>query len=260
MLDFLHWIRDKEFDLIFSKTELDLSDKSLLEIGAGSGYQLEMLRHKVGEALGVDISESNYAEVRSASVILYDGHHLPFDAQRFDIIFSSNTLEHIPHLEEIHQEFKRVLKPGGICIHVVPTHHWKLRQILGFYLLLPSTLLRRFFPKNKNLEVSAQPQSQTPPTVEVLKGPKSATQKLRNLLLPEHHGERGNVFSEYFFFRPQWWKNHFEQNQWEILKNEGLGLFYSPYGFLGAKLSLQLRKSWSKSLGSSCQLFIIRPK
>jgi SAM-dependent methyltransferase len=260
MLDFLHWIRDTEFDLIFSKTDLDLSTKSLLEIGAGSGYQLEMLRHKVAEALGVDISESNYAEVRSTSVILYDGHHLPFDEQRFDIIFSSNTLEHIPHLEEIHQEFKRVLKPGGICIHVVPTNHWKLRQILGFYLLLPLTIGRRFFPKNKNSEVSAQSQNQTPPITEVAKSPKSATQKLRNLLLPEHHGERGNVFSEYFFFRPQWWKNHFEQNQWEILKNEGLGLFYSPYGFLGAKLSLQLRKSWSKSLGSSCQLFIIRPK
>lgn len=260
MLDFLHWIRDTEFDLIFSKTGMDLSDKSLLEIGAGSGYQLEMLRHKVAEALGVDISESNYAEVRSASVILYDGHHLPFDAQRFDVIFSSNTLEHIPHLEEIHQEFKRVLKPGGVCIHVVPTHHWKLRQILGFYLLLPVTFWRRFFSHKKG-QNSVQPaQNHSSPATEVVKSPKSTVQKLRNLLLPEHHGERGNVFSEFFFFRPQWWKNHFEQNQWEILKNEGLGLFYSPYGFLGARLPVQLRKSLSKLLGSSCQLFIIRPK
>lgn len=260
MLDFLHWIRDAEFDLIFSRVEMPLSDKSLLEIGAGSGYQLAMLRHKVAEAVGVDISASNYAEVRSAEVILYDGHHLPFEDQRFDIIFSSNTLEHIPHLGEIHQEFKRVLKPGGICIHVVPTHHWKIRQILGFYLLLPLTLWRRVFPERGKIQKAGDPNAQEVNVQTVRTAPKSLSQKLRNLLLPEHHGERGNVFSEYFYFRPKWWQEHFEQNQWQILKNEGLGLFYSPYGMLGKKLPLATRKAWSKTLGSSCQLFIIQPK
>ncbi|AEE48285.1 class I SAM-dependent methyltransferase [Haliscomenobacter hydrossis] len=261
MLDFLHWVRDMEFDLIFAKAGIDLSDKRLLEIGAGSGYQLAKLQKITREALGVDIFESNYAEVRSANVVLYDGHHLPFADQSFDVIFSSNTLEHIPHLEEIHREFKRVLKPGGLCLHVVPTHHWKLRQLVGFYLLLPAMLWRRFFPSTKQTPSQAVEAAvlQTP-EVTSNQGSKSIGQKLRNLFLPEHHGERGNVFSEYFYFRPRWWEKHFEDNNWTILKNEGLGLFYSPYAFLGQKLSASQRMQWSKWWGSSCQLFLIKPK
>jgi ubiquinone/menaquinone biosynthesis C-methylase UbiE len=261
MVDFLHWIRDIEFDLIFAKGGIDFSDKCLLEIGSGSGYQLTKLQKIAQQALGVDIFESNYAAVRSADVVLYDGHHLPFPDQSFDVIFSSNTLEHIPHLEEIHREFKRVLKPGGVCLHVVPTHHWKLRQIFCFYLLLPLNIWRRFLKTPKIATGDAREVS----AVQTLGLPaqgtsKSIGQKLRDLLLPEHHGERGNVFSEFFYFRPQWWKKHFEENDWVVLKNEGLGLFYSPYGLLGAQLSSSQRMQWSKWWGSSCQLFLIKPK
>jgi SAM-dependent methyltransferase len=261
MLDFLHSVRKLEFDLIFSKAEINLSDKRLLEIGAGSGYQLAKLQKITQQALGVDIFESNYADVRSADVVLYDGHHLPFPDQSFDVIFSSNTLEHISHLEEIHREFKRVLKPGGVCLHVVPTHHWKLRQIFGFYLLLPLNIWRRFLKTPKIAADDATKASTVQmPVISAHGTSKSIGQKLRDLLLPEHHGERGNVFSEYFYFRPQWWKKHFEENDWFVLKNEGLGLFYSPYGLLGAQLSSSQRMQWSKWWGSSCQLFLIKPK
>ena len=60
MLDFLHSVREIEFDLIFSKAEINLSDKRLLEIGAGSGYQLAKLQKITQQALGVDIFEINY--------------------------------------------------------------------------------------------------------------------------------------------------------------------------------------------------------
>ncbi|HOY19265.1 MAG TPA: hypothetical protein PLC89_18295 [Haliscomenobacter sp.] len=53
---------------------------------------------------------------------------------------------------------------------------------------------------------------------------------------------------------------HFEDKDWTILKNEGRGLFYSSYAFLGQKLTSSKRIHWSKWWGSSCQLFLIKPK
>jgi ubiquinone/menaquinone biosynthesis C-methylase UbiE len=59
-------------------------------------------------------------------IIDYDGHSIPFDNQSFDIVFSSNVMEHILHTYEIQKEISRVLNNDGISIHVMPTPTWRI--------------------------------------------------------------------------------------------------------------------------------------
>ena len=52
---------------------------------------------------------------------------MPFDAGSFDVVYTSNVLEHIPMaaLPGLHREVRRVLQPGGTALHVTPSHTWR---------------------------------------------------------------------------------------------------------------------------------------
>lgn len=97
----------------------------LLEIGAGTGWQAHALALHGYDVSAVDLSSSNYAAARVFPVMDYDGHTLPFGDDTFDIVYSSNLLEHIPHLESFQKEIHRVLRPVGCVIHVLPSGSWR---------------------------------------------------------------------------------------------------------------------------------------
>ena len=97
----------------------------LLEIGAGTGWQAHALAQQGYEVSAVDLSGSKYAGDRVFPVQDYDGHTLPYGDGEFDIVYSSNLLEHIPHLEDFQREIHRVLRPDGCVIHVLPSSSWR---------------------------------------------------------------------------------------------------------------------------------------
>jgi SAM-dependent methyltransferase len=97
----------------------------LLEIGAGSGWQSRELSLRGYDVASIDIPESNFSAQREWPVIDYDGHNIPFCGKSFDIVFSSNVLEHIPHVREFQSEIQRVLRDDGIAVHLVPSAAWR---------------------------------------------------------------------------------------------------------------------------------------
>jgi len=102
------------------------SEGRLLEIGAGTGWQAQALQDRGYDVSAIDIASSNLREERIWLVTDYDGMKIPFDDNTFDIVFSSNVLEHIPHIFEFQKEIQRVLKPEGIAIHILPSSSWRL--------------------------------------------------------------------------------------------------------------------------------------
>ena len=48
-------------------------------------------------------------------------------------MFSSNVLEHVRELDQLEVEIKRVLRPGGLCVHVLPTHVWRFWTTLSAF-------------------------------------------------------------------------------------------------------------------------------
>ncbi len=125
--DFLKKIREHELQKIIKK----IPPKSkILEIGGGSGWQakiLDGLGHKVSS---IDIENSFYLKEKIFNVQTYDGIKIPFNNEEFDIIFSSNVLEHIKETNKYQKELYRVLKDEGLAIHIIPSATWRIWTIL----------------------------------------------------------------------------------------------------------------------------------
>jgi ubiquinone/menaquinone biosynthesis C-methylase UbiE len=98
----------------------------VLEIGAGAGWQAEMLKARGYEVVAIDLPTSNLRADRIVSITEYDGHTIPFPDKTFDIAYSSNVLAHIPQIFEFQREIQRVLKDNGVAIHVVPSASWRI--------------------------------------------------------------------------------------------------------------------------------------
>lgn len=102
--------------------------ETVLEIGFGTGYCLEVMAKLVGEkgrACGVDISPGMIGKTRRrlekaglqtrVELCCGDATCLPYAGEVFDAVFMSFALEVLdtPQIPEVLAEVKRVLKPGG---------------------------------------------------------------------------------------------------------------------------------------------------
>jgi 2-polyprenyl-3-methyl-5-hydroxy-6-metoxy-1,4-benzoquinol methylase len=112
-------VRAAEIELIASHLR---PGARILEIGAGTGQQARELARRGFDITAIEIASSNYSAERVFPIVDYDGRVIPFADASFDIVFSSNVLEHVPDLAQMNREIRRVLRPGGICVHAMPTH------------------------------------------------------------------------------------------------------------------------------------------
>ncbi|HIF10103.1 MAG TPA: class I SAM-dependent methyltransferase [Sneathiellales bacterium] len=219
----------------------------LLEIGAGTGYQLSLLAKTCKSTTGVDLPSSNYARDRLMPIIDYDGNRLPFADQSFDVIFTSSVLEHVVDLPRFHQEMHRVLRKEGIAVHIVPTHIWRLWTLLAHYPALPKTILGALKARSQaNIETTNEK-------------PRSLLSKLIAVLIPPRHGERGNGFTEIYYFRPSHWERQFRDNGWVINRSTPTGLFQTGYCLFGLALPITWRTKLAKILGSACRTYVLSP-
>ena len=136
-LDHLKSIRIYELNAVI---DLLPAKGRLLEIGAGTGWQSKVFEECGYNVYAIDISTSNYRGNTIFPITQYDGERIPFEDNMFDIVFSSNVLEHIPHLYEFQNEIHRVSKPDVIVCHVLPSSSWRFYTIITFllkYWMLP---------------------------------------------------------------------------------------------------------------------------
>lgn len=95
------------------------SDSAILEVGSGLGIltrQLALLIPK-GEVWGIERSVEQLARVTNDLPNLHfrqaDAHTLPFEENRFDVVYCRYLLEHVADPNKVLKEMHRVLKPGG---------------------------------------------------------------------------------------------------------------------------------------------------
>lgn len=228
-VDFINELRRQELEEMLPRLR---KGAHILEIGAGSGQQARELEGAGYKVTAIDLPSSDYAAHRVFPVLYYDGATIPFPDDSFDVVYSSNVLEHVSDLPRLQAEIRRVVKPGGECLHIMPSHVWRFWTSAA---AVPGV----FVPYRHGLGVLM--------TIRRL-----ASSALRR------HGERGNVLSELWLFHPAWWRNHFRKAGFEILEDGPVGIFYTAEILLGFRFGFRARKRLARVLGSSSHFFRVR--
>lgn len=260
-LEHLENLRLSELTLVINEINKEKTGEiTILEIGAGSGWQAKKLSESGFSVEAIDIVNSNYTQHRVWPIINYNGKDIPFGDEKFDVIFSSNVLEHIPHLEKFQSEIMRVLKADGIAIHVVPSGRWSFWTIIAHYPFILKLIVGKIFStSNTELEVSDSNRVISSSSEEIaMTSYDKFTRKIRDGAIAKRHGERGNVITEMYYFSRQWWVRFFQLTGWKISKYSTNNLFYTGYSIFNSALPINSRKKLSTFLGASCHLFVLR--
>lgn len=88
-----------------------------LDLGGGPGELNAPLEARGYTYVNLDLNPSG------PGAVVGDAHDLPFDAESFDLVVSSDSLEHFHTPLVVLQEVERVLKPGGRLVVWVPFMH-----------------------------------------------------------------------------------------------------------------------------------------
>ncbi len=91
-------------------TEKDKKYK-ILDYGCGVKPYKYIFEDRIDSLIGVDVGNNPHADI-----LINPGEKLSFNDNEFDIVLSSQVLEHVEDVERYMQETKRVLKPNGILL------------------------------------------------------------------------------------------------------------------------------------------------
>lgn len=103
----------------------DLAGKAVLDIGCGAGgIDIALVRqHGAGYVTGIDVEDPVLAHARTLvageglaariGLVKVAPGPLPFPPGTFDVVFSKDSIVHIPDKHALMAEVFRVLKPGG---------------------------------------------------------------------------------------------------------------------------------------------------
>lgn len=89
---------------------------TILDNGCGRGEFMDAFSRLGIKASGTDTSDY----CKKAKVVDLNQDPLPFPDNYFDVVFSKSVMEHIENTEHYLSEMKRVLRPGGVLILMVP--------------------------------------------------------------------------------------------------------------------------------------------
>lgn len=97
----------------------------LLDVGCGRGLRLRAFRDRGFQVHGVDLQPEVVEYVRrelgiEAAVGGIDSLAELYEPQSFDLITAFYLLEHVPDVAEVLESCKRLLRPGGWFVGVVP--------------------------------------------------------------------------------------------------------------------------------------------
>ena len=110
-----------------------------LDLGCGDGKLTKIILDRSGQRqlVGVDVDSKETDAARDLGiyhdVLTASATSIPVTPECFDFVLSNSVLEHIPNLEAVIAEVRRVLRKGGTFIATVPT--------IGFHANLRGSLL-----------------------------------------------------------------------------------------------------------------------
>lgn len=233
----LHTFRKRELQIIFGQCPEGIFD-SALELGAGDGFQSTILAKYTRHLTSTDF-QSQILLRQSTDSITYavcdvEEVENSFAGHRFDLVFSSSLLEHVPRPNKALRGIRSVLSDSGITVHVMPSSLWVVchvgLHIPNFTVSVLQRMLNYFDAgasrrsKLSKGETGMQPLTNNPKTL------RRKRTRLARWLVPEPHGVSSSNYQEFFAFSRRRWNREFERAGFRIVAVL-TGPFSSGYGF-----------------------------
>jgi SAM-dependent methyltransferase len=209
----------------------------VLDLGSGSGFQAALLASWGCDVDAIDVAGRRVPEVTYFNVHEYDGHTIPCSSAAFDAVLASHVLAHLPDAPEILAEIRRVLKPDGVAIFVVPTATWRLWTLVSYPLAHAKRLL--FTSRSGGAPEPPRPLSR---------------RRLLNAFLSPPLGTAPTSFHELIRFRRKHWRRLLNQNGFRVVRMLPATLYYT--GHLLLPLSMTARRRFAHVLGSAAIIWI----
>ncbi len=99
---------------------LDLKDKKVLDVGAGTGRISCELINRGAQVTALDVSEKILAVLKKKNnkikTIIGEAESLPFEKETFDVVTAVFLILHLKDPTVFFDEVYRVLKPGGLFL------------------------------------------------------------------------------------------------------------------------------------------------
>lgn len=101
--------------------------RRVLDVGCGTGVDLVRFAREGADATGIDVAEAAVALARqnvghrhlAAHLVVGDGERLPFPDDHFDYVFAHGVAQYTADDQQLVNECRRVLKPGGTAFFQV---------------------------------------------------------------------------------------------------------------------------------------------
>lgn len=105
----------------------DLTARSVLDVGCGSGWFSQRAAARGARVTSLDIGLRLLQHTRRkchTRAVAGDACHLPFPSGAFDVVISSECIEHTLDPRQALREILRVARPGGQVVVTVPNQLW----------------------------------------------------------------------------------------------------------------------------------------
>jgi 2-polyprenyl-6-hydroxyphenyl methylase/3-demethylubiquinone-9 3-methyltransferase len=91
-----------------------LAGQRVLDLGCGKGRFARRLADAGAQVVGLDLSSAMLAEAWGLKCIRGSARRLPIASGAFDAVAAVELFEHLPDLDGVLAEARRVLRPGGV--------------------------------------------------------------------------------------------------------------------------------------------------
>ena len=123
-VDFARWRNPQMDSWIIRRAHALLPEGGrILDIGCGDGHKMLALS-SIGNVVGVDICDTQLEKARARGLKVFrcniDTERLPFPDGHFDLIVSSEVIEHVLVPDHLLREARRVMKPDGHFLLTTP--------------------------------------------------------------------------------------------------------------------------------------------
>lgn len=128
-----------------------------LDVGCGTGYAMAQARRLGFNVTGIDPEAGRYGvqdkSVSDISRFIINGvaEKLPFKNDSFDVVYSSNAIEHFNDPDAGIAEIARVLRPMGRSVLLVPTGMMALLRLIAMYPFYTHRSIGKFLLRERSL-------------------------------------------------------------------------------------------------------------